>query len=99
MVLFGLGLALIAAGIVIAALRDLVIRHWTSRFLGSLAPGYAADRIGVLVYAVLVADLGVLVLAFAWASAVLIVAALVVFIAASAVVFAGEVRTYRALKR
>jgi hypothetical protein len=98
-VLFALALALIAAGIAIAVLRDLVIRHWTSRYLGSLAPGYAADRTGVLVYAALVADLGLLVLSIVWGSAPLIVAAVVLFIGASAMVFVGEVRTYRALKR
>jgi hypothetical protein len=98
-VLIALGLALIVAGTAMAVLRDAVIRYWTSRSLGSLAPGFAADRAGVLVYAALVADLGLLALAIAWGSTPLLLAAVAIFIAATVVVFIGEVRTYRALKR
>ena len=97
--LWVLGAVLLVAGALMALLRGTVIRYWTSRYLGSLAPGYAASRIGVLVYAGLVADLGLLLLALAAGSPLLLVASIAIFIAASVVVFVGEWRTYRALKR
>jgi hypothetical protein len=84
---------------------DLVIRRVTSRSLGELAPGYAASPGGFKVYSVLVLAIGVAVagLGIADWSAVLGAGLLVigvgVFVVASVIAIAGEVRTYRALKR
>jgi hypothetical protein len=84
---------------------DLVIRRVTSRSLGELAPGYAASPGGFNVYSVLVLAIGVAVagLGIADWSAVLGAGLLVigvgVFVVASVIAIAGEVRTYRALKR
>jgi hypothetical protein len=96
--LLALGLVLLAAGLLMAVLRDAVIRYWTSRPLGSLAAGYAANRIGVLVYAALVADIGLILLAVDFESTWLILVSIALFIAGSIVIIAGEVVTYRRLK-
>ena len=83
----------------------LVVRRVTSRSLGELAPGYAASPGGFKVYATLILAIGVAVagLGFADRSAVLGAGFLVVgvggFIVASVIAIAGEVRTYRAVKR
>jgi hypothetical protein len=84
---------------------DAVIARVTSRSLGELAPGFAASRGGFRIYAALVLAIGVAVVGLgilgqsALAGAVLLVIGLVAFVAASVVAIAGEVRTYRALKR
>ena len=84
---------------------DFVIRRVTSRSLGELAPGYAASPAGFKVYATLVLAVGVAVtgLELVDRSAVfglaLLVFGLIVFVVASVIAIAGEVRTYRALKR
>jgi hypothetical protein len=84
---------------------DLIIRRVTSRSLGELAPGYAASRGGFKVYATLVLAIGVALvgLGIADRSAVLGAGLLVIgigaFVVASVIAIAGEVRTYRALKR
>lgn len=89
----------------VAGAADTVIRGVTSRSLGELAPGYAASPRGFKVYAVLVLEVGVAVtgLGIAGSSPVLGGALLVLgiagFLVASAIAIAGEVRTYRALKR
>ncbi len=81
-----------------------MIRRVTSQSLGSLAPGYAASRRGFVVYAGLVAALGLIVLSLdlmttTAAGLYLLLAGLVIFVAGSIVVVVGEVVTYRALKR
>jgi hypothetical protein len=98
-VLWVLGSALLVAGAVLMLARRWVIRNVTSRSLGSLAAGYAATDRGFVVYALLVIDLGLLVLSIAWGSALLVLAAIVVFVIGSIAVIAGEVVTYRNVKR
>ena len=84
---------------------DLVIRRVTSRSLGELAPGYAASPGGFKVYAALVLAIGVAVtgLEIADRSAAiglgLLLLGITAFVIASVIAIAGEVRTYRALKR
>jgi len=79
--------------------RETVTRRVTSRSLGSLAPGYAATRIGYLIYAGLIADFGILLIAINYSRVTLIVAAVAAFVIGSIVGIVGEVTTYRALKR
>ena len=84
---------------------DLVIRRVTSRSLGELAPGYAASPGGFKVYSTLVLAVGVAVIGLelvdrlAIVGLALLVLGIVAFIVASVIAIAGEVRTYRALKR
>jgi hypothetical protein len=84
---------------------DFVIKHVTSRPLGSLAPGYAASRIGFRVYAGVLAQIGLVIEGVGIAEFAPIAGAIVVavgvigFVVLSAVAIGGEVRTYRALKR
>jgi hypothetical protein len=89
----------VVIGALLALARRAVIRRVTSRSLGSLAPGWAATDHGYMVYAFLVVDLGVLVLAIGAASALLIVAAVIAFVLGSIAVLIGEVVVYRRLKR
>jgi hypothetical protein len=84
---------------------DFVIHRVTSRSLGELAPGYAATPRGFRIYAALVlavgivcAGLGVIGRSIPLAAG-LIVAGALAFGIASVIVIAGEVETYRALKR
>jgi hypothetical protein len=84
---------------------DLVMRRVTSQPLGELAPGFAASRSGFRIYAVLVLAVGILCLglaATAWfipLGAGLLVLGALTFGIASVIAIAGEVETYRALKR
>jgi peptidoglycan/LPS O-acetylase OafA/YrhL len=84
---------------------DAVIRRVTSRSLGELAPGFAARRRGFKIYAVLILAIGILCLGLAVTAvflplgAGLLVAGAMVFGIASVIAIAGEVQTYRALKR
>ena len=104
-----LGVVIAVAGL--ALLLDVggsarwLIRNLTSRSLGELAPGYAASRSGMRAYAVVLVGLGValagvgVALSSPLPGLVAMGAGAVVFLAASAVVVAGEIRTYAALKR
>ena len=104
-----IGFILCIAGVILLAnlggSADSVIRRVTSRRLGELEPGFAASRGGFKVYAVLVLAIGIAVagLGIAGQSAVLgaalLVLGLVAFIVASVIAIAGEMKTYRALKR
>jgi len=100
-----IGLAGIALLFNVGGAGDFVIRRVTSRSLGELAPGYAASPAGFKVYATLVLAVGVAVtgLELVDRSAVvglaLLVLGLIAFVVASVIAIAGEVRTYRALKR
>lgn len=104
-----LGALLALAGVAIffdlGGAAALVTRRVTSRSLGSLAPGYAATRTGLRVYAVLLVAIGAavagvgLLAAAPLAGLVLLAAAVLVFLGASGIVVAGEVRTYRNLSR
>jgi quinol-cytochrome oxidoreductase complex cytochrome b subunit len=84
---------------------ELVIRRVTSRSLGELAPGFASSRRGFRIYAVLVLAVGILCLGLAvtaWfipLGAALLVLGATTFGIASVIAIAGEVGTYRALKR
>src|SRR5690242_7906843 len=77
----------------------------TSRSLGSLAPGYAADRNGLRVYAVLLIAIGAALAGLALATqsplagALLFAAGIAGFLVATALVLRGEIRTYRALPK
>jgi hypothetical protein len=104
-----IGALLAGAGIVLllnlGGAADALIRRVTSRNLGTLAPGYAADPGGMRVYAVLLVGLGLAVAGVGvgpgspLVGAIAFVAGAIVFIVASVLVIAGEVRTYRALPK
>lgn len=104
-----LGILLTAAGLVLifnlGGSADLVMRRVTSQSLGDLAPGYAATRRGFNTYASLVLAIGVFALGLAiagWSVPIgtsLMVLGGITFAGASVIAIAGEVETYRALKR
>ena len=106
---FAVGVVLFIAGFVLLlnvfAAGDYVIRHLTSRSLGQLAPGFAATKRGMRTYATLVLAIGVVCLGLGGiTSNVVVVAALLVlgamtFGVASVIAIAGEIETYRALKK
>jgi phosphatidylglycerophosphate synthase len=83
---------------------DYVIRRVTSRYLGTLPPGFAASKRGFRIYAVLVLSVGVLCLGLAAAAwllplgAALLVLGAVGFGVASMMAIAGEVETARGQK-
>jgi hypothetical protein len=94
-----IGLLLCAAGFVlllnVGGAADAVISRVTSRKLGDLAPGFAASRRGFNIYATLV-------LAIGWDIPIgssLIVLGGISFAGASVIAIAGEIETYRGLKR
>ncbi|HVC78755.1 MAG TPA: hypothetical protein VND96_19775 [Candidatus Micrarchaeaceae archaeon] len=103
------GLLISLAGIAllsnVSGVGDFVIRRVTSRSLGELAPGYAASPGGFKVYAALILAVGVAVTGLeitdrsALVGLILLVLGIAAFVIASAIAIAGEVRTYRALKR
>jgi hypothetical protein len=104
-----LGVLISAAGAVLLlnlfGAGDLVIRRLTSRSLGELAPGFAASRRGFKVYAALVLAVGIVCdgIGVADRSVPLAIGLIAVgalaFGVASVIAIAGEVETYRALKR
>jgi hypothetical protein len=104
-----IGVILSVAGLVLllnlGGAADVVIRRVTSQPLGELAPGFAASRRGFQTYASLVIAIGVIAAGLGVAgSSVLIGVGLMVlgaiaFVVASVIAIAGEVTTYRALKR
>jgi hypothetical protein len=110
--LLAIGLLLVVTGAAlflnVGGSGDAVIRRVTSRSLGELAPGFAASREGFLVYSVLVIAVGVSVggvgAMIQWPEALgvgisALGLGLLGFAVASVIAIAGEVRTYRALKR
>ncbi len=104
-----LGVLISAAGIVlllnIGGAADLVMKRVTSQPLGELAPGFAATRRGFNTYAALVLSIGIFALGLgviAWYVPIgtsLIVLGGITFAGASVIAIAGEIETYRALKR
>jgi hypothetical protein len=97
--LLGLVLALNLAGA-----GDLIMRRVTSRYLGSLPPGYAASKTGFLVYSLLVIAIGLLFAGFGVAEhavapgiAVFVVGA-AGFVVLSVLAIRGEVVTARRTK-
>ena len=108
-VVLAIGLLLVVAGLVLLlnlfGMAELVIRRVTSRSLGELAPGFAASRRGFRTYAALILAIGVLCVGLAMTDrflplgAALLVLGAITFGIASVIAIAGEVETYRALKR
>ena len=108
-VVLAIGVLLVVAGLVLLLnlfdMADLVIRRVTSRSLGELAPGFAASRRGFRTYAALILAIGVLCVGLAMTDrflplgAALLVLGAITFGIASVIAIAGEVETYRALKR
>ena len=94
-----IGTLLFIASAALLAWQDAVTRHVTSRSLGSLAPGYAATRVGYRAYVGLVGDVGVLAVSIGISSVWLIVASIALFIFGTLIVIYGEVVVYRGLKR
>ena len=104
-----LGVLISAAGVTlllnIGGSAELVMRRVTSQPLGELAPGFAATRRGFNTYAALVLAVGIFALGLGLASwnvqigTSLIVLGGITFAGASVIAIAGEVETYRALKR
>ena len=100
LVVAGLGLLLNLFGA-----ADVVIRRVTSRALGELAPGFAASRRGFRTYAVLVLSVGVVCVGLAMTAqfvpigAAILAIGVMTFGIGSVIAIAGEVETYRALKR
>jgi hypothetical protein len=87
------------------AAGDYVIRHLTSRSLGQLAPGFAASRRGMQTYATLLLAIGIVCLGLGGITrnlavvAGLLVLGAMTFGVASVIAIAGEIETYRALKK
>ena len=108
-VVLAFGLLLVVVGLVLLlnllGAADVVIRQVTSRALGELAPGFAASRRGFRTYAVLVLSVGVLCVGLAMTvrfiplGAALLALGAMIFGIASVIAIAGEIETYRALKR
>jgi hypothetical protein len=104
-----IGAALVVIGFVLlfnlAGAGDFVMRHVTSKNLGTLPPGYANTKTGFRVYAVMVVSIGVVFVGvFVAGSAVvpgvlLIFAGVAGFGATSVMGIRGETATYRELKR
>ena len=104
-----IGVVLVVAGLVLLlnlfGAADLVMRRVTSQPLGELAPGFAASPRGFRIYAALVLAVGVLCVGLAETAqflplgAALLVVGALLFGIASVIAIAGEVETYRALKR
>ena len=103
----GAGIALLGAVFLVNLFGagDLVMRGVTSRYLGSLPPGYAASKRGFRVYAALIVAIGLLFAGFGIAESTVALGTLffatgaVAFVVLSVVVVRGEIATYRALKR
>lgn len=109
LVVLGIGILLCIAGVVLLlnllGAGDAVIRRVTSQSLGELAPGFAASKRGFRTYATLVLSVGMLCVAIATTAifvplgAGLLVLGGVMFGIASVIAIAGEVQTYRELKK
>jgi len=103
-VVVGLGAALLLVSLGLAIRAKDVINRVTSRSLGTLAPGFASTPWGYAVYVGLVQSIGLAVLglglsAFRPSTITLFWIGLGEFVGLSIAAIAGEVRTYRALKR
>ena len=103
-----IGILLAAAGLVLLfnlfRAGDYVIRTVTSKYLGTLPPGFAASRRGFQVYATLVTAVGIVCIGLGITDrllpvgAGLIVVGAVIFGIASVVAISGEVETARGHK-
>ena len=100
-----IGVLLAIAGVVLLVnlfgAGDFVIRTVTSKYLGSLPPGYAASKRGFRIYAVLVLAVGLVCAGFGLTGqllpvgAGLIVVGALIFGIASVIAITGEVGTAR----
>jgi hypothetical protein len=107
-VVLGIGVVLALAGAVLLlnlfGAGDYVMRRVTSRYLGSLPPGFAASKRGFRIYSLLVLAIGVVFLGVGLTFAVvllgagLIVVGAIGFGMASLAAIAGEVETARGHK-
>lgn len=104
-IVLAIGIILCAAGLAwllnVFGAADYTIRRITSRYLGSLPPGFASTVRGFRVYAILVLSLGVICLGVGsldrsvpLAAGLLVVGA-ITFGIASMLAIAGEVETAR----
>jgi hypothetical protein len=103
-----IGVVLVVAGAVLLlnlfGAGDYVIRTLTSKYLGSLPPGFAASKRGFRTYALLLLAIGIACLGLAATSwllpvaAALMVAGAFIFGYASVVAITGEVETARGKK-
>jgi hypothetical protein len=108
-IILAIGVLLVMAGLVLLlnlfGAADIVMQRVTSKALGELAPGFAASRRGFRIYAVLVLAVGVLCVGLVEAArilplgAALLVLGALVFGIASVIAIAGEIETYRGLRR
>jgi hypothetical protein len=108
-VVLAIGIVLIVVGAAwllnVLGAGDYVMRRVTSRNLGTLAPGFAASKKGFRIYAILVISIGVLCVGIGTIersvplAAGLLVVGAITFGIASMIAIAGEVETYRNLKR
>jgi len=108
-VVLALGVLISAAGIIlllnVGGSADLVMRRVTSQSLGELAPGFAATRRGFNTYAALILAIGIFAVGLGLASSnvqigtSLIVLGGITFAGASVIAIAGEIETFRGLKR
>src|SRR5205809_122918 len=99
------GILISVAGVVLlvnlGGAADYVMRHLTSRYLGTLPPGFAASRQGFQVYALLVLGIGFLSMGLGvavsavTAGIVLIGVGLAAFAVTSVLAIRGEVETAR----
>ena len=104
-----IGIVLALAGLVLLlnlfSAGDFVMRHVTSRYLGSLPPGFAASKRGFRIYALLVIAIGLLFAGFGAAEksvaigVALFAVGAVGFVVLSVLAIRGESATYRELKR
>ena len=103
-----IGVLISVAGVVLlvnlGGAADYVMRHVTSRYLGTLPPGYAASRQGFQVYSLLVLGIGFLFMGLGVAASavtagiVLIGVGLAAFAVTSVLAIRGEVDTVRTKK-
>ena len=104
---FGIVLIVVGAAWLLNVLGagDFVMRRVTSRNLGTLAPGFAASKKGFRIYSILVIAIGVLCVGVGMIERIvplaagLLVIGAITFGVASVVAIAGEVATYRGVKR
>jgi hypothetical protein len=108
-VVLAIGILLAVAGLVLLfnlfGAGDYVIRTVTSKYLGSLPPGFAASRRGFQVYATLLISIGIVCIGLGITGALLpigaglIVVGAVIFGVASVLAITGEVDTARGGKK
>ena len=104
-----IGALVSAAGVVLlvnlGGAGDYVIRHLTSRYLGSLPPGFAASRGGFRVYALVVMAIGLVFLGVGLAASAVVPGLALLgiglggFVFSSVLAIRGEITTVRETKR